>query len=148
MTTQIEHDVDTLNSLLRGELSAIESYEYALSRFEGELHEAAIRRICLEHRDAAMMLRQLVVERGGEPWVHSGPWGYFAAAITGTAKLIGEVMTLSALLRGERYGAHSYEDAIANDLLSPECLELIADQLLPVTQMHVERLAQIIDSLA
>jgi uncharacterized protein (TIGR02284 family) len=144
MTTYTDHDVDSLNTLLRGELSAIESYGNAASRFEGQPQALTLRRICDEHRQAVEMLREHVIEHGGEPSTGSGPWGYFTAAITGTAKFIGPDATLTALRRGEEHGVQSYEDAIANDLLPDECVAAIVRHVLPRSRMHIQTLDRLI----
>src|SRR5262245_46335753 len=82
--------VDALNSLLRGELSAVETYEQALSKVE-EFPVAVreLRRIRDEHRAASATLRDHVVKFGGTPAAGSGVWGDFAHAVTGAAKLVG-----------------------------------------------------------
>ena len=144
MTAQLENNVDSLNSLLRGELSAIESYEYALARYAGQGEESTLQRICDDHRHAVEMLREHVEERGEEPSLGSGPWGYFTAAVTGTAKLMGPETTLAALRRGEEHGERSYEDTLADGVLSEECLEMISAHLLPRIRIHMETLDRLI----
>src|SRR5207249_3419921 len=85
---------DTLNSLLRGELAATETYQQAMAKVHDEPGAADLRRIHLEHREAANTLRQHVRRHGGEPDHGSGAWGYFAKAFEGSAKLLGNAAAL------------------------------------------------------
>src|SRR5687768_1795922 len=104
--------VDTLNTLLRGEISAIETYQQALAKVTTPPAPAELRRIHGEHRAAANALRQHVHASGGDPDQGSGAWGAFAKAVEGTAKLFGDTAALKALKEGEEHGANMYEDAL------------------------------------
>jgi hypothetical protein len=143
--TGLDESVDVLNSLLRGEFAAIESYEYALSRFEGQMQELTLHHFCNEHREAAIVLRNRVIDFGGEPWVGSGPWGLFTAAVTGAASVVGGSATLIALRRGEEHGARKLEDAVAGEFISDQCHALIAGYLLPYARRRIDGLGRLID---
>jgi Domain of unknown function (DUF2383) len=143
--TELDERVDVLNSLLRGEFAAIESYEYALSRFEGEMQEMTLQHFCNEHREAAILLRDRVIDFGGEPWVGSGPWGLFSAAVTGAAGVLGGPATLTALRRGEEHGARKFEDAITDEFVSDDCQALIGAYLLPHARRRIEGLSRLMD---
>ena len=136
---------DTLNSLLRGELSATETYQQALAKYGQEPGADALREIHREHREAANTLRQHVHQHGGTPDQDSGAWGAFAKAVAGTAKLFGNAAVVRALKEGEEHGIQSYESALKDTGLPPECRQLIRDTLLPQTRAHIptlERLMQ------
>src|SRR5262245_53559837 len=93
--------LECLNSLLRGELSATETYQQALAKVGNDPKAAELRRIHEEHRDAANTLRQHIHAHGGKPDQGSGTWGKFAKAVEGTAKLFGQTAALKALKEGE-----------------------------------------------
>src|SRR5690242_15871808 len=95
---------DTLNGLLRGELSATETYQQALAKVGDEAGAEQLRRIHREHREAANTLRQHVHMYGGKPDQDSGAWGAFAKAVEGAAKLFGNDAALKALKEGEEKG--------------------------------------------
>ena len=59
--------VDTLNSLLRGELSATETYQQALTQLQGTQGYDDLKGIHREHREAANTLRQHVHHYGAKP---------------------------------------------------------------------------------
>ena len=128
---------DKLNSLLRGEISAIESYHQALKKIGETDHAADIRRLHDEHIEAANILRQHIHDHGGEPSKGSGAWGAFAKAVTGTAKLFGNTAALKALKEGEEQGIFEYENALKDYELPVDCRNLIETKLLPKTKAHI-----------
>jgi hypothetical protein len=62
-----QHQTDRLNSLLRGELAATETYQQALAKWGDSLGADALRQIHAEHRWAADELRRHVRRHGGQP---------------------------------------------------------------------------------
>ncbi|RPH56577.1 DUF2383 domain-containing protein [bacterium] len=120
-------DVSQLNSLLRGEMSAIETYRQALEKIgdEGGFGVEELRALQRDHRDAADALWHHIEQHGGEPSKGSGAWGTFAKAIEGTAKLFGDTAALKALKEGEEHGLKDYEDALGNSNLPADCIALI-----------------------
>lgn len=131
---------DTLNSLLRGEISATETYNQAMEKFSGQREEAELRRIRDEHRTAANTLRQHVHDKGGQPDTDSGLWGTWASFVQGTAKVFGETAALKALKEGEEHGIKEYRDALQDQHLPADCQSLIRTQLLPQCQQHIAEL--------
>src|SRR5262245_52104185 len=95
---------DTLNNLLRGELSAVETYRQALGKVGNEPDAAELRLIASEHREAADMLRRHILSRGGDPPYSAGAWGAWAKAVEGTAKLFGNAAAIKVLKEGEEHG--------------------------------------------
>jgi uncharacterized protein (TIGR02284 family) len=130
-------NTDTLNSLLRGELSAVETYQQALDKLDDTKGSAELQRIHDDHRRAANTLRQHVHEHGGQPHQGSGAWGAFAKTVEGTAKLLGADAALKALKEGEEHGIKEYEDALEDQSLAGDCKTLIASTLLPQTRAHI-----------
>jgi uncharacterized protein (TIGR02284 family) len=142
-------DTSKLNSLLRGELSAVETYDQAITKFEEKNDSATLtelRRIRNEHNEAVDALRSRILELGGEPEEGSGAWGVFTAAVTGTAKVLGPQTTLSALHKGEEHGVKSYEDAIKSGELSSECTMIVRNEHARC-KGHMDVLNRMIDTL-
>lgn len=138
-------DIDTMNSLLRGELAATETYQQALDKVTIEPLAMKLRRMHHEHREAANKIRQQVHALGGNPVHGSGAWGAFAKAIESAAKIFGDTAAMRALKEGEETGLHSYEDALDKDI-AQECKMLIRANLLPQTREHIQTLEQLIES--
>ncbi len=137
---------DTLNSLLRGELAATETYQQALDKVGDDRGADELRRIHREHREAANTLRQHVHHVGGKPNQGSGGWGTFAKAVEGTARLFGNAAALKALKEGEETGLRGYRKALEEKELPPDCRNLIQGTLLPQTQEHVSALDRLMSA--
>lgn len=135
-----DNTINALNKLLRGELSAIETYTQAIEKFAGSPEANILERIRAEHNESAETLRSLVSATGGSPDASSGPWGTFAQAIEGTAKLLGDAAALKALIEGEEHGITEYEEALADEDLDDEAKASIRDALLPALFDHVATL--------
>jgi hypothetical protein len=120
-------DVTALNSLLRGEMSALETYRQAREKFGEESGPGAaeLLQIQLDHRDASDALWHHIEQHGGKPSEGSGPWGAFAKAVENTAALLGDAAALKALKEGEEHGLKDYQDALEDKGLPEDCQALI-----------------------
>jgi hypothetical protein len=123
-------DTEALNTLLRAELSAVESYGRVIPDFEGVPAAPDLHHIRDTHAEAAAVLRDRVLRLGGVPADGSGPWGAFSAAL-------GPATVLKALQEGERHGVGEYEAVLTDDRLDPESADVIRSQLLPRCREHV-----------
>lgn len=140
-----ERCIDICNSLLRGELSAIETYDHAIDKYAGSPAADELRRIRAEHNESAVRLAANVREMGGQPQTGSGAWGVFANAVQAAANLFGKESAIESLQRGEQMGCKDYENAMRDEDVMPDCRLMIRDELLPRTKRHVadlEMLAQ------
>jgi len=140
-------DTDVLNMLLRGEMSAVETYDQAMGKLEDQHVLADLQKIREEHARAVHVLRDKVSRYGAEPTESTGPWGAVAAAITGTTGAIGPATALSALRQGEEHGVNEYEDALKNEDVNPECKEAIRVELLPRLRQHVDELNRLMGGM-
>lgn len=134
------HCIDVCNGLLRGELSAVETYEQAIEKHGDSPAAGELRRICSEHSRAVSRLAANVRQMGGEPEEGSGAWGVFANAVQGTANLFGAGSALESLKQGEEAGRKDYQDALLDDDVMPECKLMIRDELLPPVIEHIASL--------
>jgi uncharacterized protein (TIGR02284 family) len=133
-----KHCIDICNSLLRGERSAVETYDQALEKYrEKPVVVTELTRIRSEHEAAVRVLESNVRSMGGEPDESSGPWGSVAAAVQATAGLFGAGSALESLQQGEKSGKRDYEKALDDDEVMPECKSLIQTKLLPPVEEHV-----------
>lgn len=145
-TSTTSTNTNTLNSLLRGEISATETYQQALEKVGNEHGADKLKQIHVDHREAANTLRQHIHHHGGKPDQDSGAWGTFAKAVQGAAKLFGNTAAMKALKEGEEQGAKSYESALKDNDLAPDCIALIRDKLLPQTRAHISTLDALMNS--
>lgn len=140
-------DTRALNSLLRGEVSAVETYTQAMSKFDDQQVIATLQRIRVEHDRAVQEWRDRVIHFGGKPSEGSGAWGTFASAITGTAKVIGPSVVLAALKQGEEHGIAQYEAALENHDIHPDCHQYIRADVLPACRKHVGELDRLLGGM-
>jgi uncharacterized protein (TIGR02284 family) len=125
-TTQ---SIDQLNSFLRGELSAVETYRQAISKLPHSAHRALFEQCARSHEDRADLLMREVRRLGGTPAEDSGTWGTFAKIVEGGAQLFGEKAAIAALEEGEDHGKNDYQRDLPE--LDAPLRELIANQVLP-----------------
>lgn len=132
--------VEILNSLLRGELSAIETFSHVIHKFPESGTVFSLKTMRDDHQDSVAALRSLISMRGGDPDTDSGPWGDFAKAFEGVAALLGSGPAISALKQGEEHGIREYEEAIDHRDLSADIKEVLLRDLLPRLQSHAASL--------
>lgn len=146
-TTDHKSCIDVCNGLLRGELSAVETYSLAINRYVGKTAITDLQRIRSEHALSAARLSQHVRDMGGNPDDDSGAWGMFAKAVQGAANLFGAESAIESLQRGEEKGRSDYEDALKNDDVMAEAKEMIRSELLPRVNHHIATLERLEDSV-
>lgn len=141
--------VSQLNSFLRGEISAAETYRMAIDRAGSSEVNAAnvglLRSMQEEHGRAAQALRDRIRELGGEASDSSGAWGAWAKFIEGTANLFGDTASLKALKEGEEHGLKDYNEGV--DDIDATSAELVSNQLIPAQQRHIQMLTQLINAV-
>jgi len=135
--------IDACNKLLRGELSAIETYSQAQDKFHNQPEEEVLVKIRSFHSSNANKLREHIVSMHGTPSDSSGAWGTFAKAIEGGAKLLGETAALQALIAGEEHGIQEYQDALKDTEVMAEIKEVIRRDLIPDLRSNVSALQQL-----
>ncbi len=139
-TVSTDKCVDQLNSLLRGEISAIETYKQAIEKV-GDEHASdatALRAIAQEHGEDAQELRKSIEKLGGEAADSSGPWGTWAKTVQGVAKLFGDASALKALKEGEEHGLKDYEEAV--DDVDEASRTIIVARFIPNQKRHIATL--------
>ena len=137
--------VRQLNSFLRGEISAAETYRMAIDKAGDSPDNAAnvglLREIQEEHGRAAQGLRDRIRELGGEASDSSGAWGVWAKTVQGTMNLFGDASSLKALKEGEEHGLKDYQEAL--DDVDATSAQLIQNQLIPAQQRHISLLDEL-----
>lgn len=124
-----EKDIDQLNSFLKGELSALETYRQCIEKVDDPLVAMQLRRLQTSHQQRCMMLTQKILSLGGTPAKDSGVWGTFAKLVEGGATLLGESTAISTLEEGEDHGKNLYSRELPE--LTPATREFIEEHILP-----------------
>jgi len=132
--------IDKLNSFLRGEMSAVETYRMALDKLDADsTARTDLLANLSSHEERVAALREAISAAGGTPADSSGPWGAFAKVVEGSARILGDKIAVAALEEGEDHGMSDYRDDI--DELDPQYRDLVAQRLLPAQRQTHDRLS-------
>jgi hypothetical protein len=121
--------IQQLNSFLRGELSAAETYRLALDRLDQTEHRGTLVQCSRSHEERARLLTEAIQGRGGDPADTSGAWGSLVRLIERSATALGERAAIAALEEGEDHGRDDYLRDLDN--LEPSARQLIEFSILP-----------------
>jgi uncharacterized protein (TIGR02284 family) len=133
---QPEKTLTSLNSLLRGEISAVETYRQALGKSKLVAQHIRFAECVHSHELRVTKLRDRVIALGGTPADSSGAWGTFSKIIQTGADALGEKAAVTALEEGEDHGLAEYQKAMSE--VDAESRDLIEQELLPA-QMRTHR---------
>lgn len=123
-------DIDQLNSFLRGELAAVESYRIALDKIDFESPNRGRLTACLDsHAHRVDALRMKIRLLGGAPSWDAGAWGAMTRAFETSAAIFGERAAIAALEQGEDHGLNDYRMDLRT--LAGRPRDLVISELLP-----------------
>jgi uncharacterized protein (TIGR02284 family) len=132
MTGESDKVIETLNDLLKGEISAVETYRQALSKLNNSPSRTQLQDCHGSHEQRIPKLRQQISRLGGVPATDSGAWGTFAKLVEGGAKSLGEKVAIAALEEGEDHGLKLYRDDL--EKLDAGSRQLVEMELLPAQE--------------
>ena len=132
MTHKVQIDREAshkiLNSLMRGELAAAETYRHAITTLASDVPLEM--NLCLTSHDLrAVQLAEHITLTGGTPVSGSGLWGAFARLVEGGAALIGRSRIIAALVEGENQGLLDYRTTLEH--VDAGAITLVRNELLP-----------------
>jgi bacterioferritin (cytochrome b1) len=141
-TALAENAVARLNSLLRAELAAIETYEQALRKLNGPGTEMADQLVhfAAEHSRNADALKARVEALEGTCSTSSGVWGAWSKIVQGSATVFGDGTAIKALEEGEKRGLKDYQEALEDDHLDEVSRRLVENDLIPRQRKHIAAL--------
>ena len=128
-TNDQSRTIEQLNSFLRGELSAVESYRLALDRLEPSGFRATLVQCSRSHQERARLLTEAILGRGGQPAESSGAWGALVRMVERSAVALGEGAAVAVLEEGEDHGRDDYLRDL--DALEPSARQLVEFAILP-----------------
>jgi hypothetical protein len=126
------NQVDSLNNLLKGELSAVQTYDMALKHAKTPNVISVLESSKDCHGKRVLKLSELVVSAGGTPTTESGAWGTFAKAVEGGAAILGESPAIGSLREGESHGLELYRSEMKH--LEPPMLAVVQGELYPAQE--------------
>jgi hypothetical protein len=140
-----EQSVNLLNSLLRGERAAVETYDQAIEKTK-DAPEPALTENRLCHFNRISVISNRITALGGKAQESSGAWGAFAKVAEGSAKVFGFRAAVAALEEGEDRGLADYRTAVGKlDESSRHAVETV---LLPAQERTHRRMSDLQKRLA
>jgi demethoxyubiquinone hydroxylase (CLK1/Coq7/Cat5 family) len=131
MSNPVEH----LNSFLRGEISAVETYRQALEKVTTISARVQLEQCSQSHQRRIDLLRSRITELGGKPVEGSGPWGALAKLAEGGAGMFGEKAAIDVLEEGEDHGLKDYQSHLSD--LDADSRYFVEQEILPAqSQTH------------
>lgn len=129
MATPNEDVLGKLNSFLRGEISAVETYRQAIEKIKDPAIRSQLQTCEQDHEKRIELLRERITSLGGKPDQGSGAWGVWAKLLQGGSDLLGEKTALSALEQGEDHGLNDYRKDL--DELDGDTRSWVESNILP-----------------
>ncbi|MGB5809301.1 MAG: DUF2383 domain-containing protein [Polyangiales bacterium] len=140
-----EETIDQLNSFLRGEISAVETYSQAIDKIDNPAVRSTLQQCRTSHQKRVSRIDAEIRRLGGSADKESGVWGSFAKLIEGGAKVFGEKAAVSVLEEGEDHGLKDYKKDRSD--LDPNVRVLVEAELLPEQQRTHDVLSRLEKSL-
>lgn len=134
-------DVETLNSFLRGELSAVETYRQALGHVSTDRLREPLQDCLTDHEQRVEAIRDRISKLGGKPAEGSGMWGAFAKIVQAGADALGEQAAVQALEQGEDHGLADYQRDM--DKTHGDARRFVRMELLPAQKRTHDRMSRL-----
>lgn len=135
------NQVDSLNSLLKGELSAVQTYEMALEKAKSP-NVVSVLSDCKQcHAKRVERLMELVQTAGGTPKTDAGAWGAFAKLVEAGSVVLGEGPAIGSLQEGEDHGMELYHTEMKH--LEPEFRSIVESELFPAQERTQKAIAHL-----
>lgn len=132
-----------LLGLFRGELSALDTYRWAIEREPAPLR-AQLLEIYLDHWFAVDVLRGLLSRFDGEAPTSSGVWGAFARAHRPGRGGAPRTTALRALKEGEGRRIKEYQRVLLDPEVDAEIKETVRRELLGLGEAHIAVIEEMI----
>jgi uncharacterized protein (TIGR02284 family) len=135
----MSNGIDCLNGLLRGEISAVETYNVALKSLDSPELATTLQQCQTDHNTRVLQLRQKLASLGATPAESSGTWGAFARFMESTAAASGDKPSIDMLEEGEDHGLQAYRTEI--DKCDDGDIRIFIKDLLPAQERTHEAMS-------
>ena len=134
--------VNKLTEFLRGEISAVETYRFALEKVAGSEARSTLQECQRSHEERVRLIRDEIIRLGGAPSSSWGAWRTWARAIEVGAKVAGDQAAIDVLEEGEDLRLEDYrlDDDAEVDV---RVRALVNNKLLPPQQLTRTRLGHL-----
>jgi len=129
-----------MDDLIRGEMAAVQSYDKILTTVKDAGELRTLKAMREDHVKAVARLKAFADKDVLEDTATVGPWGTFAKAWVGGAKIFSDKTALSALKQGEEHGVTEYKEALEDENVRADVKKVIRSELLPKQEAHIKTL--------
>jgi hypothetical protein len=127
-----------VEELIRGEISAIESFDVVMKKLDDAQEKQHLSTIREDHVNALNTLKRYSGNEFKAGVQDSGPWGSFTKSFAGGASLFGDKAALRALKIGEEHGRSEYKELLNDKSIDQSLREVITTELLPAQERHIQ----------
>lgn len=145
MSTTATDTVNKLNGLLKGELSACETYRQALEKVTDSRIKDQLKECHMCHSARVDTIVEKINELGGKAADSSGAWGTFAKFMEGGATVFGDKASIAILEEGEDKGLSDYRKLIEDG--DPQ-VKAVASALLSKQEGTHQKMSELKHSLS
>lgn len=139
----MNNDIKELNTALRGEHMAIESFDYYIQDAKDEDTRKSLMDMQQQHKFHAMQLSERIQHLGGNPVNSSGVTGVMAELKNKvTPKKYVDNNMIKSIVQGEELGIQAYGEIMAN--MSDASNQKLTEEMLIESVRIVEKLNQMI----
>jgi uncharacterized protein (TIGR02284 family) len=141
-----EKVINQLNSFLRGEIAARQSYQQALDKIKNVDVRSYLEECRTEHEERVLMLKGYIERVGGAPSEAGGVWGSFAQLLQAGANIFGEKAAVIALEQGEDVVLGDYRRDLNE--LDEDAVRFVAQEILPSQEKTHARVSALKERLS
>ncbi|MDT4288399.1 DUF2383 domain-containing protein [Methylomonas sp. MO1] len=144
------YNIEKIDSLLKNEISATETYRQALESFWKDTRRCevdSLLQICQDHNEAAALLKAQIRQLGGAPSDKSSNWGTWEKIFQIGVNMLGKYSAIEALRDVEFSCSKAYGQALLDYQLPLALRSLIETKLLPNLQSNMRTLDQLLDAV-
>lgn len=124
-----DKEIHALNSLLSGEISALEAYNLAIQKIKDQDLVSTLERCRDSHALKMLCLMGRMEELGHSPPKSAGWWGTMVSLVEGAATMLSDKIAINILTAGEEFGFEQYEHHMKD--LDSKSYALVKTELLP-----------------
>jgi hypothetical protein len=128
-TVERDLSLTTLNTFLRGEMAAVQTYTRTLARLGGHACCGDLGQCKASHERRVALLQRCIIDLGGVPAQAPSPWDPFWRHSESGSVPLRDDAVIAALEEGEDRGLKLYLDAVGK--LDRDTRRLIGDCVLP-----------------
>ena len=141
-SAETNRNIAQLNSFLRGEISAVETYRIAVEKLHpGSPALTALFACAKSHERRVEKLTAKIRALGGTPDTRSGAWGAMTRALEKGAAVFGDKAAIFLLEEGEDHGLKDYRHDL--EKLDADARMLVTSELLPQQEETHRKLSEL-----